>query len=288
MDGRMQPVAPALAPGAIATLDVRDAVEFARGHRRGCGHLPVDELASRRAELPPRGTPLLVIAADGARAQAAAAILETLGYAGVLWLDAPAGALPGGLDDRGPAQRLWRPAPFLVEVLPTVRSALAARGDVATPRALDLACGAGREVVHLAGQGFDAEGWDHDAEVLERARSLARREGLTLRTSVRDLERGPLEPPPVPFELITCFRFLHRPLFEWIERALAPGGWLVYETFRVGQERHGRPRRAQFLLQPGELGRAFPTLEIVRCEEPEPGDGDVVSRLLARRPPGNP
>ena len=79
-------------------------------------------------------------------------------------------------------------------------------------------------------------------------------------------------------------RFLHRPLLPWLERALAPGGALVYETFRTGQERHGRPKQARYLLQPGELTTAFPSLVVEHYEEVEPEGGPVLARLLARRP----
>jgi hypothetical protein len=71
-----------------------------------------------------------------------------------------------------------------------------------------------------------------------------------------------------------------------MERALAPGGWLVYETYRLGQERFGRPIRAHFLLARGELARAFPTLETIRYEELDPEAGPVSARLLARKPGG--
>ena len=68
-------------------------------------------------------------------------------------------------------------------------------------------------------------------------------------------------------------------------RALAPGGHLVYETYRVGQERYGRPRRAQFLLRPGELEGAFVGLgcEVLRYEETDPPGGPLTARLWARR-----
>ena len=38
-----------------------------------------------------------------------------------------------------------------------------------------------------------------------------------------------------------------------VVEAVAPGGWLVYETFALGQEQFGRPRNPDFLLRPGEL-----------------------------------
>jgi tellurite methyltransferase len=265
-----------------AVLDVREGDVFSRGHLAGSGHLPFAELRERRAELPPRGAGILVVAERAARAAEAAAALEAMGYAGVGFLDAPLAELPGGLDDRGPAARLWRPARFLEEVLPVVLEAL----PVAGPHtALDVASGAGRDAVFLAGHGFEVEARDRAPEALERARDLARRAGVALRTVVCDLEWAGLPPPGRTFDLVVCFRFLHRPLFPWMQAAVAPGGWLVYETYRAGQERHGRPRRAHFMLQPGELARAFPALETVRHEELDPPGGPVTARLLARRPP---
>jgi tellurite methyltransferase len=281
----------------FAVLDTREPEAFARGHLAGSGHIPRAELHARRSELPPRDAAILVVAQDARAAAAAAATIEAMGYSAVWWLDAPisalggglTGCLAGGLSDRAPAARLWRPAPFLEEVLPLIsRSREAPPGSsvrtAKPPLALDLACGAGRDAVFLAQRGFAVEGWDHAPEALERAHELARRYGITLRTELRDLEQPALPPPARHFDLIVCFRFLHRPLFPWMESALAPGGWLVYETFRVGQERFGKPIRAHFLLARDELARAFPTLETVHYEEREPETGPVTARLLARKP----
>jgi len=273
-------------PEPLAVLDVRDGEAFARGHLAGSGHVPLAELAARRSELPPRESTILVVAETAAAAAAGAAALEALGYAKVFHLDAPVDALTGACVDRSPAVRLWRPSPFLEEVLPRIVGSARTEDRPAgsRPRALDLACGAGRDAVHLAGQGFEVEAWDHDPEALARAQALARRHGATLRTVRCDLERAELPPPSQPFDLIVCFRFLHRPLFPWIERALAPGGWLAYETYRAGQERFGRPIRPQFLLAPGELATALPGLETILYEERDPPEGPVTARLLARRP----
>ena len=268
-----------------ALLDVRDDETFARGHLAGSGHLPRAELLERRTELPPRGTGILVVAGNAAEAAAAAAALEAMGYAGVAFLDASLAEWPGGFADRAAAVRLWRPARFLEEVLPDVLAGLPPAAERA-PTALDVACGAGRDAVFLAAHGFAVEARDHAPEALERAQALARREGVALRTVMCNLERQGLAPPERAFDLVVCFRFLHRPLFPWMQQAVAPGGWLVSETYRSGQERYGRPRRAQFVLQPDELARAFPALEIVRYEEPDPPGGPVTARLLARRPTG--
>ena len=101
---------------------------------------------------------------------------------------------------------------------------------------------------------------------------------------VTDLERESVTLPAGRFRLIVCFRYLHRPLFSQIERALAPGGHLVYETYRTGQEKLGRPRRGRFLLRPGELESAFPGLVVEHYAELEPAGGPITARLRARKP----
>jgi hypothetical protein len=71
-----------------------------------------------------------------------------------------------------------------------------------------------------------------------------------------------------------------------ISAALAPGGLLLYETFTVAQRALGSgPRRAEFLLEPGELPALFPDLEPLehwegRSEGPPP---EFLARLAARR-----
>jgi tellurite methyltransferase len=263
----------------IAILDVRDEAAFAAGHLAGSGHVPLAELESRRAELPPREAAVIVVAADPDAARAGAAELERMGYLDVGYVDAEVAALPGGGDDRHPAARLWRPAPFLEAVLDRLP-----RG-----RAIDLAAGSGREAVFLAMHGFEVEAWDRAPEALERARNLAARHGVRITTTVCNLEWGTPPIEPERYQVVTCFRFLHRPLFPVIERALAPGGCLVYETYRVGQERFGRPRSPKFLLTPGELASSVPGLRVEHEEERSPEAGPLTSRLLARKPlPGDP
>jgi rhodanese-related sulfurtransferase len=259
--------------GAIV-LDARDADAFAAGHLPGSGRMTPPEFGERRAELPPRHARVLVVHDDPALARAAAEALAALDYRDVGWLDAPLANLPGGTASRGPGQRLWRPSPFVERMLPRL-----SRG-----RALDLASGAGRESVFLAMAGWSVDTWDHDPEALARADALAARHGVRLRTRVVELETGPLPEPGEGWDTIVVCRFLLRSLFPWIEGALAPGGTLVYETFRRGQEAYGRPKQDRYLLEPGELTRAFPSLVVQEYEEHDPPGGPVVARVLARKP----
>lgn len=265
-----------------ALLDVRDEVEFRAGHLEGSGHLPLAELTERRGELPPRDARLLVIAQDGTRARAAAEQVEALGYAEIAWLDAAPADFPGGLGSRTPAARLWRPSPFLEQMLSRLPESRGGR-----LRVLDLAAGAGRESVYMALHGYQVEAWDHDRGVLERASDMAARHGVTIATQVRDLEiRDPRLPVGV-HDIVMVFRFLHRPLFPAIAHAVAPGGFVVYETYLKGQERFGRPKHPRFLLDAGELPTRFPGFVVEHYEEQTPEAGPLLARLLARNPTGS-
>jgi len=149
---------------------------------------------------------------------------------------------------------------------------------------LDLACGSGRAAVFLALEGWDAEGWDVDASALERAQALAARHGAGARFALVNLEGDTPPEPAAPFDLIVVVRYLHRPLFPWIERSLAPGGILLYETFREGQQRFGPPRRARHLLRSGELTTTFPSLVVEHHEETPANAPPLLARLVARKP----
>lgn len=263
----------AVAPG-LRILDVRSSEAFARGHAPLAGHCASEAFSLRRMELPARNVTVLAVHDDPHLAHAAAEQLAPLGFEQILWLDRALAHEPLGHADRSPAARLWSPSRFLERVTPQLH----------VGRALDLACGSGRAAVHLALAGFTVEAWDVDATALALADAFAKRHAARITTRVCDLEAGALAVPEPGFDVIVVIRYLHRPLFPWIERALAPGGALVYETFRRGQEQFGHPRRDRHLLEPNELCNAFPGLRIEMHEEDAPGTPPVMARLLARRP----
>lgn len=268
------PAAPARpAHERTIVLDVREETAFVAGHLPGAAHLTPDEFESRRAELPPREARVIVAHDDPAAARAAADALAAMGYVHASWLERSLAEVPDGHASTAPAERMWRPSPFLERVLPTLP-----RG-----RSLDLACGSGRELVWMARHGWEAHGWDRAPEALDRAQDLARRAGVAVHTRAVDLEKPSLPFAEPVWDVVLVFRFLHRPILPWIERLLAPGGALVYETYRVGQERFGRPRHPRFLLEPDELSSAFPSCAVEIHEESTPEHGPIMARLLARK-----
>lgn len=149
---------------------------------------------------------------------------------------------------------------------------------------LDLACGSGRHTRWLAGHGFRVTAVDRDAGATEPLRSCAE-------VIVADIENGPWPLAGRSFDAVLVTNYLWRPLWPAIGSAVAPGGWLVYETFAAGHERHGRPTRPDFLLQPGELLRVSQDLglgvvayESGRLDTPP----RIVQRVLSRRLGGGP
>jgi tellurite methyltransferase len=146
--------------------------------------------------------------------------------------------------------------------------------------ALDAAMGRGRHAVLLAGAGFRTFGVDIRFDAVRDSRIAVESAGAPLRGWCADLTQHPL--PVARFDLIVVARYLQRDLFAALSGALRPGGTLLYETFTTAQRALGRgPRSADFLLEPGELARAFPDLETLFYEEVS--EPDALARLVARR-----
>ncbi|MFQ5774843.1 MAG: class I SAM-dependent methyltransferase [Kiloniellaceae bacterium] len=145
---------------------------------------------------------------------------------------------------------------------------------------LDLACGGGRHTRYFLGRGHPVLAVDID---LSGIADLAGRPGLEAVQA--DLEDG--QPFPLAgrrFAGVVVTNYLFRPLFPALVAAVAPGGVLVYETFAKGNERFGKPRNPDHLLEPGELLEAVRgalrvlAYEDLTVEEPRPA---AVQRICA-------
>jgi len=171
-------------------------------------------------------------------------------------------------------------AEFLVAYLDLLLEE-ALRGPV-----LDLACGEGHNGVFLAERGLDVTCCDISRDALERAGELAGGRGVTVSLWEVDLERPGINPlREDAYGAILVFRYLHRPLFPCIRKALRPGGLLVYETFTVEQAAFGRPRNPDHLLHPGELRQAFADWKIVHSfEGVKENPLRAVAQLVCRKP----
>jgi tellurite methyltransferase len=155
--------------------------------------------------------------------------------------------------------------------------------DAALPRqgyALDIAAGAGRLAIWLAGRGLDVLAVDISPAGLELARQAAVAKGLQIETLSADLEAASL--PEGPFDVITCFNYRQRDLFPFIRERLKVGGFLLAEVATVANlERHAHPS-LKYLAEPGELRQDCAPLEIVYYREGW-SDDRASARVLARK-----
>lgn len=160
-----------------------------------------------------------------------------------------------------------------------------ATGFAAGGEVLDIACGSGRNFPPLLGRGARVLGVDRDiGEARMRWSGTA-----GVRLVEEDLETGAAPPfSGQRFAGVVVTNYLWRPLLADIVAAVQPDGLLLYETFMVGQGRLGRPRRAEFLLRPGELLAAVEgRLVVVAFEHVRLGDPDRVVQRIAAVGPGH-
>ena len=170
-------------------------------------------------------------------------------------------------------------------------AALVAGLDVAPGRALDLGCGEGGDVLHLAEAGWDATGIDLSEAAVARARDAARERGVTQRTRflAADLsdpaaDWGAHEAGAAGYDLVTA-SFLQSPVAldrrRILRRAadsLAPGGHLVLVS-------HGAPPpwAPPQLAERGDF--PSPAAELAALGAPADGDArwEVLTAELRER-----
>lgn len=260
-------------PSSPALLDIRPSGAFAASHVPRSANIPLEQLTARVHELPDRSAPLCLIDTDPLRIAEAQSALASRGYRCIDRL-----ASADDLAESGPPRvRLWQPTPLL-------RQALAARPVPPAARALDLACGTGRDAVYLALHGYNVDAVDILPDALVRAASLAQNCGVDLHPLQVDLRHDwPFT--DGSYDLVCMFRFLHRPILSRLPLLLRPSGLMVVETFHESSvDTVQGPRNPAHLLGRGELRAAFPGMEIVHCADAVEHGGRFFSQVIAGMP----
>ncbi len=177
------------------------------------------------------------------------------------------------------------------------RFLVAEAADLLPGRALDLACGAGRNAVWLAERGWTVTGADFSDIALANARGLATERGVDVEWVQADLRDW--EPPPGAFDLVAVL-YLQLPAAELqpvlarAADAVAPGGTLVV----VGHDLqnlnggYGGPKDPRVLFTAEDVALELPGLQIEKAErvlrpvETEDGEAQAIDALVrARRVP---
>lgn len=152
---------------------------------------------------------------------------------------------------------------------------------------LDLACGAGRNALHLAELGHEVHAVDIAGEALERGRRKAGERQLSIQWREHDLDRGLPEGLPHA-DLILMIRYLDPGLISACTHQLKAGGRLLVEVHMRTDREVAGPRNPDFRVAPGalcraagEAGLAIEEYREVHTKDPD-GEPVALARLLAR------
>lgn len=152
-------------------------------------------------------------------------------------------------------------------------------GELATGRALDIACGTGRNALYLARLGWRVTAVDGSQVAMGELRRQVAKSGLDVDMRVADLEAGEFVIEPDTYDLICDFFYLDRRLFPQIRTGVKPGGLFVGIMHRYD----GTPGR--YLVESGELREAFAGWKILYYSErpAEEGHRRATAAVVARR-----
>ena len=162
----------------------------------------------------------------------------------------------------------WTPTPLLVETAKSLKPG----------RALDLACGTGRNAVWLAEQGWDVTAVDGSSAAINTLRA---RDGR-VNAQVANLEKGEFTIGESNWDLIAMCFYLQRDLIEAAKLGVVVGGavLVIVHITEPGEE----PTKNR--LRPGELAGYFHGWEILHSHEGQPNDPEhrrVSAEIVARR-----
>jgi SAM-dependent methyltransferase len=160
---------------------------------------------------------------------------------------------------------------------------VATASHLAPGRALDLACGAGRNVLWLAERGWEVTAVDGAPAAIEILRTRATERGVAVNATAANLEKSEFKIEPSRWELVTMCYYLQRNLFEPAKRGVVPGGLLISIVHISVPGEEDSPHR----LRPGELETYFAGWEILHRREGKPNDSAhhrAVAEIVARKP----
>ena len=186
--------------------------------------------------------------------------------------------------DRDKWDRRYREGAYRSRAHPSAFVAQCADYLPPTGRALDIACGAGRNALYLAEKGLAVDAVDISAIALERARAAAA--NLPIAWLEHDLDLG--FDPPATYDVIVNIRYVNIPLLAKVLGSLRPGGLLLVEQHLGGYRDVVGPTNPTFRVARGELAELAAALLVEELHEGlfEDPDGRTaaLARLVARKP----
>lgn len=156
-----------------------------------------------------------------------------------------------------------------------------ATAELVPGKAIDLACGSGRNALYLAERGWSVTGMDGAKSAIELLQARAQERGLSVETKVADLTDAEFTLPPEAFDLVLIAYYLQRDLFANVKAAVRPGGIIIaiVHTPEAGEQWSEKRAAA------GELRGLFIDWEILWYYEGpsrDPAHRRPVAEIVAR------
>ena len=150
-------------------------------------------------------------------------------------------------------------------------------------KALDLACGTGRNAIFLAQHGWEVKAIDGSEAAIQLLRQRARAAAVAIDAEVADLQASGLKLNAETWDLIAMCYYLQRDLFAKAKEATVPGGRIVAIAHTV----EGNETPTATRLAHGELEQFFTGWIIEHRYEGKPEDPAhrrSVAEIVATKP----
>lgn len=166
------------------------------------------------------------------------------------------------------------PSPFLQKEIERIKRLAPGK------RALDIACGEGRNSIFLAEHSFCVDALDISDVGISKGEKMAQRKGLNINFKQIDLDSYKIEK---QYDLILNFNFLQRELIPHEINALVPDGLLLFDTI-LESEQLLQEHRNDYLLRRGELFKIFKAFDGETLFSEESDEGDMpTARVLFKK-----
>jgi SAM-dependent methyltransferase len=178
------------------------------------------------------------------------------------------------------------PSALLAEWLPNLNI------QEAHLRAIDVACGTGRNAIYLARRGWQVDAVDVSEVALDHLTETATAENLPIICIQTDLEGAVRRPADLftadRYDLAVMVRYTNLPLIDTLKGVLKVGGYLIVEQHLVTEADVVGPRNPKFCVAPDALRNAAAGLDIIAYREATVTDPDgrsaALAQLVARTP----
>ena len=138
-------------------------------------------------------------------------------------------------------------------------------------RAIDVACGSGRNAIYLARRGWQVDAVDVSDVALEHLSETATAENLPITCIQTDLEDAVRRPANLftagRYDLAVMIRYTDLPLIDTLKGALKAGGYLIVEEHLVTEADVVGPRNQRFRVAPDALRDAVAGMDIIAYRE---------------------